>query len=95
MLQIKRDAAFRGIVVPEKETPLTMRSVVEKWPYQAGVLPTWRLDLDNICPQIGHQLATELALLVSQFEDPETVQRAREDRDLPCWRCTHVSVSSM
>jgi hypothetical protein len=70
MLQIERDAAFRGIVVPEKETPLAMRYVVEKRPYQAGVLPTRRLDLDDIRPQVGHQLATELALLVSQFEDP-------------------------
>jgi hypothetical protein len=56
--------------VPEKETPLTMRYVVEKRPYQAGVLPTRRLDPDDIRPQVGHQLATELALLVSQFEDP-------------------------
>jgi hypothetical protein len=70
MLQIERDAAFRGIVMPEKKAPLTMRYVVEKRPYQAGVLPTWRLDLDDIGPQIGHQLATELALLVSQFENP-------------------------
>ena len=47
-----------------------MRYVVEKRPDQAGVLPTRRLDLDDIRPQVGHQLATELALLVSQFEDP-------------------------
>jgi hypothetical protein len=70
MLQIERDATFRGVVVPEKETPLTMRYIVEKRSHQAGVLPTRRLDLDDIRPQVGHQLATELALLVSQFEDP-------------------------
>jgi len=69
MLQIERDVAFRGVVVPERETPLTMRYVVEKRSYQASVLPTRRLDLDDIRPQVGHQLATELALLVSQLED--------------------------
>ena len=47
-----------------------MRYVVEKRSYQAGVLPTRRLDLDDVRSQVGHQLATELALLVSQFEDP-------------------------
>jgi hypothetical protein len=67
MLQIERDAAFRGVIVPEKETPLTMWYVVEKRPYPAGVLPTRRLNLEHIRPQVGHQLATELALLVSQF----------------------------
>jgi hypothetical protein len=47
-----------------------MRYVVEKRSYQASVLPTRRLDFDHIRSQVGHQLAAELALLVSQFEDP-------------------------
>jgi hypothetical protein len=47
-----------------------MRYVFEKRSHQAGMLPTGRLNFDHIRPQVGHELATELALLVSQFEYP-------------------------
>jgi hypothetical protein len=49
-----------------------VRDVVEKWAYASGVLASGRLHLDDVGAEIGHHLAAELALLVSQFQDQES-----------------------
>jgi hypothetical protein len=58
--------------MPEVQTAFRVRDVVEKWAYASGVLASGRLHLDDVGAEIGHHLAAELALLVSQFQDQES-----------------------
>src|SRR3954452_11925541 len=60
-VEVQRDAAFRGVVVPEGQAALGVGDVVEKRPDMTAGLAPRRLDLDHIGPEIAEQLAAELA----------------------------------
>ena len=53
--------------MPEGQTALRMRDVIEKWSHAAGDVATRRFDLDDVGPQVTHQLTAELALFVGQL----------------------------
>ena len=82
-LKAQRDAALRGVVVPERQAALGMRHVVDKRPDMAARLAARRLDLDHVGPEIAEQFAAELARLVRQLQHPQAGQRARQVPDRP------------
>ena len=88
--QIERDAAFGRVVVPERQTALRVRDVVEEWPDMAAWLAAGRFDLDHIGAEIAEQLAAELALFIGELQDSQACQRARQGCGIAHW-----SISSM
>jgi len=88
--EIEGYAAFGRIVIPERQTPLRVGNIVEKWPDTAAGLAAGRFNLDHVRSEIADELAAELALFVCKFEHPDACQRARRSLDI-----AHRSISSM
>ena len=62
--------------MPEREATLRVGFVIEERSDITCVLTTGRFNLDQVCAQIGHELAAELALFIGQLQHPESVQRS-------------------
>ena len=73
---IKSHAPFGGVVVPEIETSLWVRLVIQKRPDISGLLAAGRFDLYHVGAQVGHQFAAELGMLARQFQHPDAGQGA-------------------
>ena len=76
-LEVEGHPAFGRIVVPEGQTAVGVRDVVEEWPNATGGLATWRLDLDHVGPEIAEKLAAELTFLIGEFQNSQASQRTR------------------
>ena len=75
VLEIERDAALRGVVVPERagcDRDAARRRGTAR---RGARLAARRLDLDHVGAEIAEQLAAELALLVGQLQHAQAGQR--------------------
>src|SRR5262249_13142538 len=89
-LEIERDAAFGGVVIPEGERAFRVRNVVEKRPDTAAGLAPGRGDLDNIGTEIAEELAAKLALFICELENSQASERGRR-----AFGAVHRSISSI
>src|SRR5262249_35085671 len=94
-LQVEGNPALGGIVVPEGQTALRVREVVEERSHPAAGLAAGGFDLDHIGSEIAQKLAAELAFFVRELEDPQARQRARQVLGVGPWSIARRSISSI
>jgi hypothetical protein len=75
-IEVQRGAALSEVVLPEIEASIWMGDIMVKRPIGPGHLTTGRLDLYDVSPEAGKELAAILSKFIGNLHDPDAGEEA-------------------